>query len=64
MMVGTVAEIIPDNSTNFYVLKIRTAANFADLQQVFVVENLQYTEQEKLLEETRKKVDDPKQNIR
>lgn len=56
-MVGTVAEIIPDNSTNFYVLKIRTAANFADLQQVFIVENLEYTEQSKLLEDTRKKVE-------
>jgi rod shape-determining protein MreC len=61
MMVGTVDEVIPDNSTNFYVLKIRTAANFADLQQVFVVENLHYNEQAKLLEETRKKVDDSKQ---
>lgn len=64
MMVGTVAEIIPDNSTNFYVLKIRTAANFADLQQVFVVENLQYAEQESLLKETQKKVDDPKRTKR
>jgi rod shape-determining protein MreC len=59
-LVGTVAEIIPDNSTNFYILKIRTAANFSNLQQVFVVENLQYEEQTKLLEETKKKVDEPK----
>jgi rod shape-determining protein MreC len=63
-MVGTVAEIVPDNSTNFYILKIKTAANFQDLQQVFVVENLQYEEQMKLLEETKKKVDDPKRNSR
>lgn len=63
-MVGTVAEIVPDASTNFYVLKIKTAANFSDLQQVFVVENLQYAEQKKLLDDTRKKVDDPKQNTR
>lgn len=55
-MIGTVAEIIPDNSTNFYILRIRTAANFQDLQQVFVVENLQYDEQAKLLEETKKKM--------
>ncbi|MBC7948780.1 MAG: rod shape-determining protein MreC [Chitinophagaceae bacterium] len=64
MMVGRVAEIIQDNTTNFYVLKIRTGANFQSLQQVFVVENLQYDEQTKLLEETRKKVDDPKRNTR
>jgi rod shape-determining protein MreC len=63
-MVGTVAEIIPDNSTNFYILKIRTAANFSDLQQVFIVENLQYEEQAKLLDETKKKVDDPKKSNR
>ncbi|HEY6505271.1 MAG TPA: rod shape-determining protein MreC [Chitinophagaceae bacterium] len=63
-MVGTVAGIVEDNSTNFYVLKIRTAANFADLQQVFIVENLQSVEQAKLLEETRKKVDDPKKSNR
>jgi rod shape-determining protein MreC len=55
-MVGTVAGIHKDPATNFFVLKIRTAANFADLQQVFIVENLQYDEQEKLLEETKKKM--------
>jgi rod shape-determining protein MreC len=63
-MVGTVAEIVQDNSTNFYVLKIRTAANFSDLQQVFIVENLQYEEQTKLLEETQKKIDDAKKSTR
>lgn len=55
-MVGTVAEINKDPATNFFILKIRTAANFADLQQVFIIENLQYDEQEKLMEETRKKM--------
>lgn len=61
-LVGTVEEIIQDKATNFFVLKIRTAANFQNLQQVFVVENLQYEEQTKLLEETRKKVDEAKKN--
>ena len=58
-MVGTVAGIVEDKATNFYILKIKTAANFQDLQQVFVIENLQYNEQEKLLEETKRKVDNP-----
>jgi len=58
--VGTVAEIIKDNSTNFYVLKIKTGANFSNLQQVMVVENLQYGEQEQLIQDTRKKIDDTK----
>lgn len=61
-MLGTIEEIIKDNSTNFYVLKIRTAANFNDLQQVMIVENLNEQEQAKLLEETRKKVDEAKKN--
>ncbi len=47
-MVGTVAEIIPDPSTNFYVLKIKTAANFQNLQQVMIVENIQDDEQRQL----------------
>jgi rod shape-determining protein MreC len=56
-MVGTVAEINKDPATNFFILKIKTAANFASLQQVFIVENLQHDEQAKLLEETKKKMD-------
>lgn len=63
-MVGTVAGIIENKATNFYVLKVRTATDFQDLQQVFVVENLQYDEQNALMEETKKKVDDPKKNSR
>ncbi|MBN8878670.1 MAG: rod shape-determining protein MreC [Sphingobacteriales bacterium] len=63
-MVGTVEEIIKDNSTNFYVLKIRTAANFSNLQQVMVVENLQYADQEQLFQDTKKKVDDAKKTSR
>lgn len=59
-MVGTVEEIIPDPSTNFYVLKIRTAANFNNLQQVMIVENLQYAEQDKLNTETKKQINEAK----
>lgn len=63
-LVGTIAEIVPDNSTNFYVLKIRPAANFSDLQQVMIVENIDYTEKADLLLETKKKVDDAKKGTR
>lgn len=59
-VVGTIAEIVPDNSTNFYVLKIKPAVNFSDLQQVMVVENLEYDDQFQLLEETRNKVEEVK----
>jgi len=63
-MVGTVEEVIPDNSSTFYILKVRTKANFNDLQQVQVVENLQYEDQNALLQETRKKVDENKKTAR
>jgi len=56
-VVGTIDEIILDKSTNFYVLRLRTAANFFNLQQVHVIENAQYEEQAKLQEDTRKKID-------
>jgi len=63
-MVGTVAEIIPDPSTNFYVLKIKTATNFQNLQQVMLVENIQEAEQKQLNVDTKKIIEDAKKNKR
>lgn len=57
-IIGTVAEIVDDKSTNFYVLLIKPAANFQNLQQVFVVENLQRDEQVALDKATQKKIDE------
>ena len=57
-MIGTISEIVDDKSTNFYVLRVRPSANFQNLQQVFVVENLQREEQVNLDKATQKKVDD------
>jgi rod shape-determining protein MreC len=59
-LIGTVASIVKDNSSSFYTLRIKPAANFQNLQHVFVVENLQSDEQEKLDKETRKKIDELK----
>jgi len=61
-MLGTVAEIVPDNSISFYILKVKTAADFFNLKQVHVVENIQYDEQVKLYEETKKKIEENKKN--
>lgn len=58
LMVGTVAEIVEDKSTNFFLLRIKTAVNFQNLQQVFLIENLQRDEQVKLDKDTRKKMDE------
>lgn len=63
-LLGTVAEVITDKSTNFYVLKIKPSARFNSLQQVFIVENLQYAEQISLNQETRKRIEDPKKKTK
>jgi rod shape-determining protein MreC len=57
-MIGTVSEIVDDKSTNFYVLRVRPSANFQNLQQVFVIENLQRDEQVKLDKDTQKRIDE------
>lgn len=59
-MVGTVQSIAVDKNSGFYLLKVRAAANFNSLQQVFVVENLQRDEQVQLLKDTEKKVEQDK----
>ena len=59
-MIGTVADISIDNTSGFYVLKIRTAANFYKLQQVHIVENLERGEQVALFEETRRRIEESK----
>lgn len=56
-MVGTVSAVLRDESTNFYILKVKPTASFGSLQQVFVVENMNYAEQKQLNEDTRKKVE-------
>jgi rod shape-determining protein MreC len=61
---GTVAEIVSDPGTNFFLLKVKPAARFYNLQYVFVVENLQYSEQAQLDEQTRKRIEDPKRTTR
>lgn len=56
-IIGTVAEVTNDPSTGFYNIKVKTAANFTKIQQVFVVENLQRDEQVQLQKDTERKVD-------
>jgi rod shape-determining protein MreC len=44
-IIGRVAEIDADPSSNFYTLKIKTAVNFFTVQFVYLVENMRYQEQ-------------------
>lgn len=63
-MVGTVADIKLDNTTGMYLLKIKTGANFYNLQQVHVIENMERAEQVKLFDETKKKIEQVKKTPR
>ncbi|HEV7782832.1 MAG TPA: rod shape-determining protein MreC, partial [Chitinophagaceae bacterium] len=63
-MVGTVSDIKVDNTNGTYLLKIRTAANFYNLQQVHVIENIERAEQVKLFDETKKKIEQVKKTPR
>jgi rod shape-determining protein MreC len=56
LMIGTVTEIVPDNSSGFYTLKVRPATNFGTIEYVYVIDNLQYDEQKTLEDSTRKKI--------
>jgi len=58
LLIGTVDGKVHDKSTNFFVLRIKPAANFQNLQQVHVIENLQQNEQAMLDKNTRKKIDE------
>jgi rod shape-determining protein MreC len=54
ILVGTVAEVIDDRTSNFYTLKLKPATNFYNVQYVDVIENLQLDEQKKLEDATKK----------
>jgi rod shape-determining protein MreC len=48
IMVGTVDEIAKDPASNLYIIRLRTATNFYTLEYVYLVENVQWTEQRRL----------------
>ncbi len=56
LMVGRVAEIVPDNTSNFYNLRLRTSTNFFNLEYAYVVGNLQYDEQKRLEDSIRERI--------
>ena len=63
-MIGTIEGTDVDATTGMYILKVRTAANFYNLQQVHVIENVERDEQVQLYNETRKKIEDVKRSPR
>ncbi|MBI5370632.1 MAG: rod shape-determining protein MreC [Sphingobacteriales bacterium] len=63
-MLGTIETVNLDNTTGMYLLKVKTAANFFNLQQVHVIGNLDFEEQTKLNQETKKIIEEPKKTPR
>ena len=61
-LIGYVNGIGSDPSSGFYLIRVKTAVNFSNIQQVFVVENLQKEEQMQLEKDTEKKFEQQKRN--
>ena len=55
-MVGTITEVKLDNTTGMYLLKLKTAANFYNLQYVYSIKNYQKDEINKLLEKAKSRI--------
>ena len=56
LMVGTVEEIVPEKSTNNFIIKIRSTANFYNLQYVYSITNFQKDEVSELLKTANNKI--------
>ena len=54
LLIGTVKEVINDRTSSTYVIKVKTAANFYNLQYVNIINNLQKFEPQELLKSVKK----------
>lgn len=55
IMIGIIEKVIPEQSTNNYLLQVKPSTDFSRLQNVFVVKNLQRAEQMELENRLKKK---------
>ncbi|MGF2411235.1 rod shape-determining protein MreC [Ferruginibacter sp.] len=53
MLIGFVTEVIPEKSTNNYLIKFKTAADFFSLQYVYAIDNSQQEAVNQLLEKAK-----------
>ncbi|MEO7766564.1 MAG: rod shape-determining protein MreC, partial [Ferruginibacter sp.] len=56
LMIGTIDEILSDKSTNNYVIKLKSATDFFNVQYVYAIENFQKEEINRLLENAKNKI--------
>ena len=54
LLIGTVKDILLDQKSNSYILQIKTAANFYNLQFVYIINNLLKDEPQQLLKRVQK----------
>jgi rod shape-determining protein MreC len=54
LLIGTVAEIENDTRTNNYIIKLKTAADFYNVQYVYVVKNLKTEELKEIMKRVKK----------
>jgi rod shape-determining protein MreC len=55
IMVGVVEKIIPEQSSNNFLIQVKTSTDFSRLQNVFIVKNLQRNEQKQLEQRVQQK---------
>lgn len=56
LMIGTVEQVEPEKSTNNYIIKVKSTANFYNLQFVYAIDNYQREEINKLVEKAKIKI--------
>jgi rod shape-determining protein MreC len=61
-IIGRIDSIRTEKATGFYNLRVRSATNFTSIQQVFVIENLQRSEQVQLEKDTERKIEQERRN--
>lgn len=54
LLIGTVKDIESDKSSSTYTIRVKTAANFYNLQYVYIINNLQKDEPQQLLKRVKK----------
>ena len=56
IMIGTVTEVVHDKSSSNYFIKLKSTANFYNLQYVYAIDNSQRDEINRLLEKAKNKI--------
>jgi rod shape-determining protein MreC len=54
LLIGTVSQIENDKASTTYIIKVKTAVNFNNLQYAYIISNLQKDEPQKLLNRVKK----------